>query len=76
MSVSGRTAIVTGAGTGIGRATAQLLAARGAKVVAAGVRAGTTELWPLTRAVDAAVGPFPAFTHELAASVRAHLAEA
>jgi hypothetical protein len=25
--------------------------------------------------VNAAVGPFPAFTHELAASVRAHLAE-
>ena len=43
--------------------------------VRAGVRAGTTELWPLTQAVDAAVGPFPAFTHELAASVRAHLAE-
>lgn len=40
-----------------------------------GVNAGTTELWPLTQAVDAAVGPFPAFTHELAASVRAHLAE-
>jgi glyoxylase-like metal-dependent hydrolase (beta-lactamase superfamily II) len=40
-----------------------------------GVRAGTTELWPLTQAVNAAVGPFPAFTHELAASVRAHLAE-
>jgi glyoxylase-like metal-dependent hydrolase (beta-lactamase superfamily II) len=44
--------------------------------VRAGVRAGTTDLWPLTQAVDAAVGPFPAFTHELAASVRAHLAEA
>jgi glyoxylase-like metal-dependent hydrolase (beta-lactamase superfamily II) len=43
--------------------------------VRAGVRAGTTELWPLTQAVDAAVGPFPSFTHELAASVRAHLAE-
>jgi glyoxylase-like metal-dependent hydrolase (beta-lactamase superfamily II) len=38
------------------------------------VRAGTTALWPLTQAVDAAVGPFSAFTHELAASVRAHLA--
>jgi hypothetical protein len=37
---------------------------------------GTTDLWPLTRAVDAAVGPFPSFTHELAVSVRAHLAEA
>ena len=44
--------------------------------VHAGARAGTTELWPLTQAVDAEVGPFPAFTHELAASVRAHLAEA
>lgn len=40
-----------------------------------GVNAGTTELCPLTQAVDAAVGPFQAFTHELAASVRAHLAE-
>jgi glyoxylase-like metal-dependent hydrolase (beta-lactamase superfamily II) len=48
-------------------------AVRGA--VREGVRAGTTELWPLTQAVDAVVGPFPAFTHELAASVRAHLAE-
>jgi glyoxylase-like metal-dependent hydrolase (beta-lactamase superfamily II) len=44
------------------------------EAVHAGVRAGTTELWPLTQAVDAEVGPFPAFTHELAASVRAHLA--
>jgi glyoxylase-like metal-dependent hydrolase (beta-lactamase superfamily II) len=43
--------------------------------VHAGVRAGTTELWPLTQTVDAQVGPFPAFTHELAASVRAHLAQ-
>jgi hypothetical protein len=43
--------------------------------VRAGVGAGTTELWALTQAVDAAVGPFPQFTHELAASVRAHLAE-
>jgi glyoxylase-like metal-dependent hydrolase (beta-lactamase superfamily II) len=40
-----------------------------------GVRRGVTALWPLTQAVDEAVGPFPAFTHELAASVRAHLAE-
>jgi glyoxylase-like metal-dependent hydrolase (beta-lactamase superfamily II) len=44
--------------------------------VRAAVAGGETrELWPLTQAVDAAVGPFPAFTHELAASVRAHLAE-
>jgi glyoxylase-like metal-dependent hydrolase (beta-lactamase superfamily II) len=40
----------------------------------ANVQAGTTALWPLTQAVDAAVGPFSAFTHELAASVRSHLA--
>jgi glyoxylase-like metal-dependent hydrolase (beta-lactamase superfamily II) len=37
--------------------------------------AQTTDLWPLTQEVDRAVGPFPSFTHELAASVRAHLAE-
>jgi len=37
--------------------------------------AQTTDLWPLTQEVDAAVGPFPSFTHELAASVRAHLTE-
>ena len=44
--------------------------------VRAAVRAAkTTELRAATEAVDAAVGPFPAFTHELAASVRAHLAE-
>jgi glyoxylase-like metal-dependent hydrolase (beta-lactamase superfamily II) len=42
----------------------------------ANVQAGTTALRPLTHAVDAAVGPFSAFTHELAASVRAHLARA
>jgi glyoxylase-like metal-dependent hydrolase (beta-lactamase superfamily II) len=44
--------------------------------VRAAVRsARTTELRALTAAVDEAVGPFPAFAHELAASVRAHLAE-
>ena len=42
----------------------------------AAVRAARTrDLRALTEEVDRAVGPFPAFTHELAASVRAHLAE-
>jgi 3-oxoacyl-[acyl-carrier protein] reductase len=36
--VAGKTAIVTGAATGIGAATAKLLAARGARVVAAGLQ--------------------------------------
>jgi glyoxylase-like metal-dependent hydrolase (beta-lactamase superfamily II) len=35
----------------------------------------TRSLRELTDEVNEAVGPFPAFTHELAASVRAHLAE-
>ena len=38
MSVEGKAAIVTGAGTGIGRSIAQLLAARGARVVVAGLQ--------------------------------------
>jgi glyoxylase-like metal-dependent hydrolase (beta-lactamase superfamily II) len=37
--------------------------------------ADPTDLRALTQTVDAAVGPFPSFTHELAASVRAHIAE-
>jgi len=38
VSVAGKTAIVTGAATGIGAATAVLLAARGARVLAAGLQ--------------------------------------
>ena len=38
MSIEGKIAVVTGAATGIGRATAELLAARGARVVAAGLQ--------------------------------------
>jgi 3-oxoacyl-[acyl-carrier protein] reductase len=38
VSVAGKTAIVTGAATGIGAATAALLAARGARVLAAGLQ--------------------------------------
>ena len=38
MSVAGKTAIVTGAATGIGAATARLLAERGARVLAAGLQ--------------------------------------
>jgi glyoxylase-like metal-dependent hydrolase (beta-lactamase superfamily II) len=36
---------------------------------------GRRELRALTDAINAVVGPFPSFTHELAASVRAHQAE-
>jgi len=42
--LSGRVAIVTGGGTGIGKATARLLARRGADVVVAGRRADVVEL--------------------------------
>jgi hypothetical protein len=46
------------------------------RAVRSAVRAARTrDLRPLTAEVDAAVGPFPSFTHELAASVRAHLSE-
>jgi 3-oxoacyl-[acyl-carrier protein] reductase len=40
VSVAGKTAIVTGAATGIGRRTALLLAERGARVVVAGLQPG------------------------------------
>lgn len=41
MSFEGKVAFITGAGSGIGRATAQLLASQGAKVAAADLRAET-----------------------------------
>jgi NAD(P)-dependent dehydrogenase (short-subunit alcohol dehydrogenase family) len=41
--LQGRVAIVTGAGAGIGRATAELFGAEGARVVAAEIDPGTTE---------------------------------
>jgi glyoxylase-like metal-dependent hydrolase (beta-lactamase superfamily II) len=46
------------------------------RAVRSAVRSSDTrDLDALTREVDAAVGSFPSFTHELAASVRAHLGE-
>ena len=46
------------------------------RAVRSAVRAAhTTDLRALTDEVNEKVGPFPAFTHELAASVRAHVAE-
>ena len=38
MKLAGKVAIVTGAGTGIGRATSKMLAAEGAKIVLVGRR--------------------------------------
>ena len=57
MSVAGKTAIVTGAATGIGAATATLLAERGARVLAAGLQPEQLE------ATVAAIGPAAIAVH-------------
>jgi hypothetical protein len=43
-------------------------------VVREGLKGGITDLRELTRRADAQLGPYPEFSHELAAGVRAHLA--
>lgn len=53
-SLAGRIAVVTGAGSGIGRATALLLARHGAKVHVADLKADTAE--DVTREIEAAGG--------------------
>jgi glyoxylase-like metal-dependent hydrolase (beta-lactamase superfamily II) len=44
------------------------------RVVAEGLRGGTTDLWELTKRADAQLGPYPEFKTELGAGVRAHTA--
>jgi glyoxylase-like metal-dependent hydrolase (beta-lactamase superfamily II) len=44
------------------------------RVVAEGLRDGTTDLWELTKRADAELGPYPEFMTELGAGVRAHMA--
>jgi glyoxylase-like metal-dependent hydrolase (beta-lactamase superfamily II) len=44
------------------------------RVVAEGLRGGTTDLWELTKRADAQLGPYPEFMTELGAGVRAHTA--
>ena len=63
-AVAGKTAIVTGAATGIGAATATLLAARGARVLAAGLQ--PDELDATVAAIEADGGEAVAIEADLA----------
>jgi 3-oxoacyl-[acyl-carrier protein] reductase len=63
-AVAGKTAIVTGAATGIGAATATLLAARGARVLAAGLQ--PEELDATVAAIEADGGEAVAIEADLA----------
>jgi 3-oxoacyl-[acyl-carrier protein] reductase len=65
MSVAGKTAIVTGAASGIGRATALLLAERGARVVAAGLQ--TDQLAETVAQIAAAGGEAVAVAADVSA---------
>jgi hypothetical protein len=44
------------------------------RVVSKGLQSGTTDLWELTKRAVAQLGPYPEFSHELGAGVRAHMA--
>ncbi len=52
LRIDGARAVVTGAGDGIGRATARLLAAEGARVLLVGRRAGPLETLAAEIAAD------------------------
>jgi 3-oxoacyl-[acyl-carrier protein] reductase len=67
-AVAGKTAIVTGAATGIGAATATLLAARGARVLAAGLQAD--ELRKTVAAIEADGGEALAIEADLSDPVQ------
>ena len=55
MSINGKTIVITGASSGIGRAAAKLLATRGANVVLGARRNG--ELEAVAQEITAAGGP-------------------
>ena len=60
MDIAGKVALVTGAGSGIGRATAQALAAAGASVLVADIDAGRADEIDL---VDEAASVVPRHIH-------------